>query len=59
MPPTLEAFCPHRETLNRKLRAAYLAGVEQLSPWSVGRGLTEEELLEATAEYPGDLPTVR
>ena len=48
-------FREHREELNRKLRAAFLAGVAEAR----GRDLTGNEFREALAEYPGDLPTGR
>ena len=42
--------------LNRRLRLAYLQGVEERSRREAGRGLTEAELQRALARYPGDLP---
>ena len=51
------AFAEHRRELNRKLRAAFLAGAEERSRAVDGRGLNEDELRRVMAEYPGDLPT--
>jgi hypothetical protein len=42
--------------LNRRLRAAFLAGAEEQSSRDNGRGLTEEELRRVLRHYPGDLP---
>ena len=47
----------HRIELNRKLRAAFLAGAEERSRAERGRGLTELEVLRLSWDYPGDLPT--
>ena len=46
----------HRLELNRKLRAAFLAGAEERSRTAHGRGLTDEELRSVMQQYPGDLP---
>jgi hypothetical protein len=54
---TPERWAEHRRALNRELRAASLAGVEQKWWQAFGRGLTEAELQRVTEEYPGDLPT--
>ena len=45
-----------RAELNRKLRAAFIAGAEEQSMQAMGRGLTEEELQRVLRRYPGDLP---
>ena len=50
-------FAAHRHELNRKLRAAFMAGAEQQSLRGNGRGLTDEELRRVIRRYPGDLPT--
>ncbi len=50
-----EQFRAHRIELNRKLRAAFLAGAEERSRELRGRGLTEAELLLTLGGYPGDL----
>jgi hypothetical protein len=42
--------------LNRRLRAAFIAGDEERSRREVGRGLTDEELERALRRYPGDVP---
>jgi len=43
-----------RRDLNRRLRAAFLAGAEEHSLQSRGRGLTEEELERMLRRYPGN-----
>lgn len=48
----------YRADLNRRLRAAYLSGVEEWSLVRRGRPLTAEELLAALPAYPGDLPSI-
>ena len=45
----------HRVDLNRKLRAAFVAGAEERSRQDLGRGLTKRELVRIIAVYPGDL----
>ena len=50
-------FRRHREELNRRLRAAFLAGAEGQSLADAGRGLTDREVAIVIEEYPGDLPT--
>ena len=45
-----------RKELNRRLRAAFIAGAEERSRETVGRGLTGEELERVLRRYPGDLP---
>jgi len=42
--------------LNRRLRVAFIAGAEERSRETVGRGLSEEELRRVLRRYPGDLP---
>jgi len=42
--------------LNRRLRVAFIAGAEERSRETVGRGLSEEELGRVLRRYPGDLP---
>lgn len=54
---TPEEIRAHREALNRKLRAVYLAGAEEDAQERLGRPLTAEEQEEALRDYPGDLPT--
>ena len=56
-PRTSTEFAEHRRELNRKLRAAFLAGAEERSLRIRGRGLTDAELDSILGEYPGDLPT--
>jgi hypothetical protein len=46
-------FAAHRRELNRKLKMAFLAGAEERSRAEHGRGLTEQELLRITWDYPG------
>jgi hypothetical protein len=42
--------------LNRRLRVAFIAGAEERSRETVGRGLSEEELRRVLRRYPGDVP---
>jgi hypothetical protein len=42
--------------LNRRLRAAFVAGAEERSQRELGRGLTADELRRVLERYPGDLP---
>ena len=44
-----------RDRLNRRLRAAFLAGAEEDSRRRLGRGLTREELERVLRRYPGDI----
>jgi hypothetical protein len=44
-----------RRDLNQRLRLAFVAGAEQRSRQTVGRGLTGEELQRVLRRYPGDL----
>jgi hypothetical protein len=44
-----------RRELNRRLRAAFVAGAEEDSRSRLGRGLSEE-LWRVLRRYPGDLP---
>jgi hypothetical protein len=45
-----------RSALNRRLRIAFIAGAEERSRETTGRGLTDEELGRVLRRYPGDLP---
>jgi hypothetical protein len=45
----------NRQQLNRRLRAAFIAGAEDRSRQDQGRGLTETELRGILEQYPGDL----
>jgi predicted GNAT family N-acyltransferase len=45
----------HRRDLNQRLRLAFVAGAEERSRETVGRGLTEEALELVIERYP-DLP---
>jgi hypothetical protein len=45
-----------RRVLNQRLRLAFIAGAEELSRRTVGRGLTDDELRRVMSRYPGDLP---
>jgi hypothetical protein len=51
-----KALAAHRRDLNRRLRAAFIAGAEEDSRSRLGRGLSEEELRRVLRRYPGDLP---
>jgi hypothetical protein len=41
--------------LNKRLRLAFIAGAEERSRKTTGRGLTEAELERVLRRYPGDL----
>jgi hypothetical protein len=45
-----------RSALNRRLRIAFIAGAEERSRETMGRGLSEEELGRVIERYPGDVP---
>jgi hypothetical protein len=44
-----------RSALNRRLRIAFIAGAEERSRETMGRGLTDEELGRVIERYPGDV----
>jgi hypothetical protein len=44
-----------RSALNRRLRIAFIAGAEERSRETMGRGLSEEELGRVIERYPGDV----
>jgi hypothetical protein len=44
-----------RSALNRRLRIAFIAGAEEDSRSTLGRGLTDEELRRVLRRYPGDV----
>ena len=44
-----------RERLNKRLRAAFVAGAEEDSRRRLGRGLTAEEQERVLWRYPGDV----
>ena len=44
-----------RSALNRRLRVAFIAGAEERSRDTAGRGLTDEELERIIERYPGDV----
>lgn len=44
-----------RRELNRRLRAAFIAGAEERSWETVGRGLTDRELRQVIERYPEDV----
>jgi hypothetical protein len=44
-----------RRELNQRLRLAFIAGAEERSRRTVGRGLTDDELRRVICRYPGDL----
>jgi len=48
-----------RRELNQRLRLAFIAGAEERSRRTVGRGLTDEELRRFMRRYPGDLSDQR
>jgi len=45
----------HRRDLNQRLRLAFVAGAEERSRETVGRGLTDEALERVIERYPGDV----
>jgi hypothetical protein len=47
----------HLRSLNRRLRAAWLAGAEAEWQRAEGRGLDEDELAFVIGQYPGDVTT--
>ena len=44
-----------RRELNQRLRLAFIAGAEERSRQTAGRGLTDEELRLVIERYPGDV----
>ena len=44
-----------RRELNQRLRLAFIAGAEERSRQTAGRGLTDEELRRVMERYPGDV----
>jgi hypothetical protein len=50
-----KALAAHRADLNRRLRAAFIAGAEERSRETTGRGLSDEELGRIIERYPGDV----
>ena len=46
---------PPASSLNRRLRAAFVAGAEEDTRRRLGRGLTREELERVLRRYPGDV----
>jgi hypothetical protein len=55
-PDASAAATEHRRQLNRRLRAAFIAGAEKQSRKDHGRGLTAHELARIMPQYPGDMP---
>jgi hypothetical protein len=49
------ALAARRLELNRRLRLAFIAGAEERSRDTAGRGLTDEELGRVIERYPGDV----
>ena len=50
-----KALPERRANLNRRLRLAFIAGAEERSQETSGRGLTDEELGRVIERYPGDV----
>jgi len=50
-----KALAVRRRELNQRLRLAFIAGAEQRSRQTAGRGLTDEELRRVMERYPGDV----
>ena len=44
-----------RRELNQRLRLAFVAGAEERSRQTAGRGLTDDELRRVMERYPGDV----
>jgi hypothetical protein len=55
-PPDPRRLAVRRRVLNQRLRLAFIAGAEELSRRTVGRGLTDDELRRVMSRHPGDLP---
>ena len=54
-PPDPRRLAARCRDLNQRLRLAFIAGAEELSRRTVGRGLTDDELRRVMSRYPGDL----
>jgi hypothetical protein len=54
-PPDPRRLEAHRLELTWRLRLAFIAGAEERSRETVGRGLTDDELRRVMSRYPGDL----
>jgi len=54
-PPDPRRLAVRRRVLNQRLRLAFIAGAEERSRRTVGRGLTDDELRRVMSRYPGDL----
>ena len=50
-----KTLAARRRELNQRLRLAFVAGAEERSRQTAGRGLTEEEFQRVARRYPGDL----
>jgi hypothetical protein len=48
-----KALAAHRRDLNRRLRLSFIAGAEERSRETMGRGLSEEEFERIIERYPG------
>jgi hypothetical protein len=55
-PPDPRRLAARRRVLNQRLRLAFIAGAEERSRETVGRGLTGEEIERVLRRYPSDLP---
>jgi hypothetical protein len=55
-PPDPRRLEAHRLELTWRLRLAFIAGAEERSRETVGRGLADEEIERVLRRYPGDLP---
>jgi hypothetical protein len=53
--PEAKALAAHRRDLNCRLRLAFIAGAEERSRETMGRGLTDEEFERIIERYPGDV----
>jgi len=50
-----KSLVERRANLNRRLRLAFIAGAEERSRETIGRGLSEEEFERIIERYPGDV----
>ena len=50
-----KSLVERRANLNRRLRLAFIAGAEERSRETMGRGLSEEEFERIIERYPGDV----
>jgi hypothetical protein len=54
-PAESKRLAARRSELNRRLRLAFIAGAEERSRETTGRGLSDDELRRIMERYPGDV----